>query len=447
MQLPMFGKIKKPTPWSIGLVASGLLGIATTVTLALRDPTPKSDITQETVAVVSKDLVVRIRANGVVQAVRKINLSPKGESRIVQLYVDEGDRVEQGELLARMDSQRLQAQVNQYRGVLAKAQAELAEKRAGSRPEEIAEAQARVATAEANVAEAQAKFNRAQEELERYQGLVAQGAASRNQFGEFLSKEREATANLQAAKTRLQEQRAILSRLHNGTRPEEIAQAQASVTEAMGQLQYYETQLQDTRIQAPFSGTITRLFVQKGDFVTPTTSASSSDGATSTSIAELSSGLEIEAKVPEASIDQIKVGQRVEIRADAYPDDVFAGRVRLIAPRAVKENNITSFRARVTLQTGQDKLKFGMNVNLAFLGNQIRNALAVPLATIVTRPNGQTGVLVPDKNNQAQFRPVTVGATVGDQIQILQGVREGEPIFISPPEDQKKEGINTPAMF
>ncbi|MEH1906654.1 MAG: efflux RND transporter periplasmic adaptor subunit [Nostoc sp.] len=441
MQLSIIRRIKKTTPWLIGLVASGLLGIATTVTIALRDASPKSDITQQTVAVVSKGLIVRIKANGVVQAVRKINLSPKAEGRIVQLSIEEGKLVQQGELVAHMDSQRLQAQINQYKSTLAKAQAELAQKQTGNRPEDIAEAKARVATAEASIAEAQAKFNHAREELKRYQSLVEQGAVSRNQFGEYLSKEGEARATLQAAQTRLQEQKEGLTKLRNGTRPEEIAQAQASVAEARGQLQYYEIQLQDTQIQAPFSGTITRLFVQEGDFVTPTTSASSGDGATSASIAELSSGLEIEAKVPEASIAQIKVGQRVEIKVDAYPDDVFTGPVRLIAPRAVKENNITSFRVKVAVQTGQEKLKFGMNVQLAFLAQEIRQALVVPLATIITRPNGQTGVLLPNEDNQAQFRSVTVGATVGDQIQIIQGVSEGEQVFISPPEDQEKEGI------
>ncbi|WP_193199981.1 HlyD family secretion protein [Nostoc sp. MG11] len=316
MQLSIIRRIKKTTPWLIGLVASGLLGIATTVTIALRDANPKSDITQQTVAVVSQDLIVRIKANGVVQAVRKINLSPKAEGRIVQLSIEEGKLVQQGELLARMDSQRLQAQINQYKSTLAKAQAELAQKQTGNRPEDIAESKARVATAEASIAEAQAKFNHAREELKRYQSLVDKGAVSRNQFGEYLSKEGEARAILQAAQTRLQEQKEGLTKLRNGTRPEEIAQAKASVAEARGQLQYYEIQLQDTQIQAPFSGTVTRLFVQEGDFVTPTTSASSGDGATSASIAELSSGLEIEAKVPEASIAQIKVGQRVEIKVD-----------------------------------------------------------------------------------------------------------------------------------
>jgi HlyD family secretion protein len=439
----MFGKNKKPTSWLIGLVAAGVLGTATTAYLAFRSTTSKSDITNLIVEVTSKDIAVQIKANGVVQAVQNINLSPKEAGRIAKLYVDEGDWVEQGQLVAHMEDEQFQAQVNQYKAALAKAQADLALKRAGTRPEEISEAKARVATAEANVAEMQAKLNRTGEELKRNQFLAQQGAISQNALGEFLSQERSARANLEAAVARLTEQKESLEKLRNGTRKEEIAQAEANVAQATAQLQYYETQLKNTSIRAPFAGTITRRFAQEGDFVTPTTSASSSDGATSASIVELSKGLEVEAKVPEASIAQIKPGQSVEIRADAYSDDIFKGHVRLIAPRAVQENNVTSFRVKVALQTGQDKLKSAMNVKLAFLGDPISNALVVPLAAIVTKKDGQTGVLVPDKKNQAQFQPVTVGPTSGDQIQILQGVSKGERILLSPPEGQVIPGVDT----
>jgi len=356
--------------------------------------------------------------------------------------VDEGDRVEQDKLVARMESEQFQAQVNQYKAALAKAQVDLAQKQAGSRPEEIAEAKARVASAQANVAAAQAKLSRATEELKRNQLLAQQGAISLNTLGNFLSKEREAQANLEAQAAQLREQRESLEKLRNGTRKEEIAQAEAEVAQATAQLRYYETQLENTLIRTPFAGTITRRFAQEGDFVTPTTSASSSDGATSTSIAELSSGLEVEAKVPEASIARIKPGQQVEIRADAYPDDNFKGHVRLVAPTAVKQDNVTSFRVKVILQTGQAKLKPGMNVKLTFLGDNIRNALVVPLAAIVTQKDGQTGVLVPDEKNQAQFRPVTVGPASGDQIQILQGVSKGERVLLSPPKGQIISGVD-----
>jgi HlyD family secretion protein len=439
----MFGKIKKPNFWLIGLVTVGLLGTATTAYLAVRSTASKSDIANLTVEVTSKDIAIQIKANGVVQAVQNIKLSPKEAGRLAKLYVEEGDQVEQGQLMARMEDEQFQAQVNQYKAALAKAQADLAQKRAGPRSEEISEAKARVATAEANVAEMQAKLDRAREELKRNQFLAQEGAVSQNVLGNFLSQERSARATLEAAVARVKEQKENLKKLNNGTRPEEITQSEADVTQAIAQLQYYETQLKNTLILAPFAGTITRRFAQQGDFVTPTTSASSSDGAASTSIVELSRGLEVEAKVPEASIARIKPGQSVEVRADAYTDDIFKGRVRLIAPRAVQENNVTSFRVKVALQTGQDKLKAAMNVKLTFLGDQISKALVVPLAAIVTKKDGQTGVLVPDKNNQAQFRPVTVGSTSGDQIQILQGVSKGERILLDPPKDQVIPGVDT----
>jgi HlyD family secretion protein len=186
--------------------------------------------------------------------------------------------------------------------------------------------------------------------------------------------------------------------------------------------------------------------------VTPTTAASSSDGATSASIAELSSGLEIEAKVPEASIARIHTGQQVEIRSDAYPNKTFKGSVRLVAPRAAQDSpsqgsqssgGVTSFRVKVLLQTGQDLLKSGMNVKLNFISNKIHNALVVPLAAIVTQKDGQSGVWVPDENNKAQFRPVTSGSVSGNQVQILKGVTKGERILLSPPEDQAIPGIDT----
>ncbi|NEP02871.1 MAG: efflux RND transporter periplasmic adaptor subunit [Symploca sp. SIO2E9] len=435
-----------PTPWIIGLVAAGLLGTVATAYLVFHSSTPNSDITDKIMVVTSQNLPVQIKGNGIVQAVRKITLSPKLSGKIDQLYVDEGDWVEEGTLIARMDSEQFQAQVNQYRALVTKAKADLAEKLAGSRPEEIAEAQARVIAAVARVAEAQARLERATEELQRQQVLAQAGAISSNALGEYLTKQKEAKAVLDSVAAQLKERQESLRLFRKGTRKEEIAQAQAAVAQAQAQLQYYETQLDNTMIRAPFAGIITRRFAQEGDFVTPTTSASSSDGAISTSIAELSSGLEVEAKVPEANIASIKPDQQVKIRTYAYSEEEFEGKVRLIAPRAVQENNVTLFRVKIALETGKDKLKSGMNVNLTFIGEEIEKAVVVPLAAVITKKDGQTGVLVPDQKHKAQFQPVTIGATSGAQTQILEGVSEGERIFIEPPADQKIKGVDTLAF-
>ena len=446
MQLPIFGKIKKPLPWLIGLVTAGLLGTATTAYLVVRGKAPKANITNLTVVVESKDLTVQIKANGVVQPVRKINLSPKDSGQIAKLYVDEGDKVEKGQLIARMDGEQFQAQVNQFKAALAKAQANLTQKRTGNRPQEIAKAQAEVAKNEALVFEARSRLALATQQVKRKEYPTQQGAISRDQLDQAVTEERNAKDNLKQAEASLAVATQELSLKKQGYRQEEIAQAEAEVAQAKAQLRVYETQLKNTFIRTPFAGTITRRFAQEGDFVTPTTSASTSDGATSTSLAELSSGLEVEAKVPEASIARIKPGQQVEVRSDAYPDDVFKGSVRLIAPRAVQEtqdNKVTSFRVKVILYTSQQKLKTGMNVKLTFKGDSLRNALVVPLAAIVTKKEGQTGVLVADENNQAKFRPVTVGSTSGDKVQILQGVSKGERILIAPPEGQVIPGVDS----
>jgi HlyD family secretion protein len=446
MQHLTLKNVKLPTRWVTGVLLSGLLGFLVYLAVVVRQSASQSTVQLDTVEVTTSDLTVRYPVNGVVQAVRTSKLSPDREGQIIELYVEEGDSVVQGQVVARMDSQEVQAQVRQYESALAQAQAELALKQAGNRPQDIAEAEARVATAEAEIAQAQAKAVRTQEELQRNQRLAEQGAISQSQLSEYVAEEREALAALEAAQARLREQQQNLDRLRAGTRSEEIAQAAARVAEAQAQLQSYQTQLANTEIRAPFSGIITRLFVQEGDFVTPTTSASSDESATSASIAELSSGLEVEVKVPEASIGRLQVGQPVEVRTDAFPDEVFQGRLRLIAPRAIKENNITFFRTKVELINGHDRLKLGMNVKLDILGQQIRNVLVVPLAAVVTQPNGETGVYVLDESNQSQLRSVKVGVTAEDQIQIIEGVAEGERILLSSPTDQSEPSEISPAF-
>jgi HlyD family secretion protein len=141
--------------------------------------------------------------------------------------------------------------------------------------------------------------------------------------------------------------------LQNGRRPQEIAQLKAAVDAAKAEVMSVQVQLQDTIIRAPFSGIVTQKYATEGAFVTPSTSASSTASATSTSIVALAKGLEILAKVPEADIRQIKPGQQVEFEADAFPGKVFKGRVQRVAPEAVVDQNVTSFEVRVALLTGQ----------------------------------------------------------------------------------------------
>lgn len=144
------------------------------------------------------------------------------------------------------------------------------------------------------------------------------------------------------------------------------------------------------------------------------------------------------AEVPEVDIGQLKPGQPAEIVADAYPDQVFQGKVQRVAPEAIVEENVTSFEVRVALLNGQDGLRSGMNVNATFLGQQISDTVVIPTVAIVTE-EGETGVMVPDANNEPEFQPVTIGLTLEDKTQILQGLKPGERVFIDLPEDSRPE--------
>jgi len=421
MQLPLTNKVKNPTPWVIGLVATGIMAVGTTYFIVNR-ATPKLDIAELTVPVQAKNLTLKITASGTVQPVQNVNISPKQAGRLTALYVDQGARVEQGQILARMDNTDLEAQLIQFRGNLEQARAQLALARAGNRLQDIEQAKAQVESASSKVL-------LTSQRVKSNQNLYQQGAISQDKFDELLSDDRSARANLR----QLQQN---LSAVNSGSRPEEIAQRQAAVTTALGQLKAIEVQVENTIIRAPFSGVVTQRYATVGAFVTPTTSASSTASATSASIVAISKGLQILAKVPEVDVGQIKLGQLVEIVADAYPSQVFKGRVSLIAPEAVVENNVTSFQVRVDIVTGLDKLRSGMNVDVTFLAGQLQNALVVPTVAIVTQ-NGKTGVLLPDANNtKTTFNPVTIGSTIGNQIQILQGVQEGERVFVNLPKDQ-----------
>jgi HlyD family secretion protein len=422
LKLPLIGKVKNSSAWVIGLMAAGVLAVGSTTYFIVNRASPQLDITELTVPVESKNVTLRITASGKVTPVRSVNISPKTSGQVVELRVEQGDSVKQGQIIARMDSADIQAQLLQAQANLAQAQAQLDQALRGSRLEEIEQAKAKVEAAKAQASLTSARVQRNQE-------LARQGAIAQDSLDEVLSDDRSAKANLQEVERRL-------AQLRNGSRPEEIAQRRAAVAAAEGELQAIQVKLNDTIIRAPFSGIVTQKYAQKGAFVTPTTSASSTESATSASIVKILQGLEIIAQVPEVDVGQIKQGQTVEIVADSYPDKVFKGHVRLISPEAVVEQNVTSFQVRITIDTGKKELRSGMNTDVTFLGETLQDALLVPTVAIVTE-QGKTGVLIPDQKNKPQFRPVIIGASVENQTQILSGINESDRVFIDLPKEQR----------
>lgn len=423
MELPVLGKVKHPVSLLVGLIASGVVLASGAIFIVMHRSSTQIDLSQYTIsATAEKNLTVRIAASGTVVPIQTVNLSPKTAGRLVELFVEQGDRVQRGQIIARMDDSSIQAQVAQAQANLAEAEARRAAVVAGNRSQEIAQVQAQVDAA-------QARLSLTTEKVVRNRSLADQGAISRDRLDELIADDNSARASLREAQKRLELQRA-------GARPEDIAQSYAVVAGAAAQLKAAKVLLDDTIIRAPFSGIITQKFATVGAFVTPTTTASAISSSTSSSIVAIAEGLEVLAKVPEVDIGQIRPGQAVEIVADAYPDQTFTGQVRLISPEAVIEQNVTSFEVRVKILTGLDKLRSRMNADLIFLGAKLPKALLVPTVAIATE-KGQTGVYVPGQDDKPEFRPVTIGSAIQDKTQILSGLEPGERVFTDFPEKLK----------
>lgn len=430
---------QRPLLWVAGGTAIAIIGISAAV--VRRYQNNAYDVDALTVPVEATEVTVRINASGEVEAFQTVNLSPKTSGIVAELLVEQGDPVGQGQVVARMDIDDLNAQLQQNQANLAEAEAQLQDLLQGTDQPQLAQAEANLEAVRSQLVEAEAQLSLVEGDLDRDRDLYNQGAISARELDNSENAVDSAQANVRQLEARVIEAQQRFADLEDEPDPEDVAQARARVERARGQVSAIQTRIDNTIIRAPFAGVVTQKFATEGAFVTPTTSASEAASATSSAIVAIADGLEIVAEVPEADLGQIKVGQPVEITSTAYPEAVFEGTVRLIAPEAIERQNVTIFQVRIRLENGLEQLRSNMNVDVAFLGNRLSDALVVPAVAVVTQ-GGETGVLVPDENNRnIRFRPVTLGPQVGQQIQILDGVTSGDRVFIDLPPGQTLDNL------
>ncbi|HEY9781145.1 MAG TPA: efflux RND transporter periplasmic adaptor subunit [Leptolyngbyaceae cyanobacterium] len=427
-------KKKGVTGWLLGLI---FLCLVTGVGYAVYRQTiliPRQEAKRKvlTAPVERASLPITISANGTIKPERSINVSPKTSGRLKSLLVKEGDRLKQGQIVAYMDDSNLRGQLTQAQGQLAAAEANLQKLLAGNRSEEIAQAQAELRNAQATLEEAQATQRQNEQ-------LYASGAISNRDLIASRASYDIARASVASAQQALALQR-------NGSRPEDIAQARAQVTQQQGALQNIQTQINDTVVRAPFDGVVTKKYADPGAFVTPTTAGSSVTSATSNSILSLAANNQVVANVAESNISQIRIGQEITFQADAYPGKTFNGRVSQIAVQSTVEQNVTSFEVKAAiLGDAEQLLRSGMNVDVEFKAGELKNALVVPTVAIARQENG-TGVFVAKENNQPVFTPIKTGTTVNDKTQVLSGLAGTERVFISFPPGTRPQGRG-PSLF
>lgn len=455
-----------------GLIAICFAAIAFTTYRVVGGTRSPEDIEALTVPVGEEDLNVEIQASGRVEPIKSVNVSPKEPGRLVKLLVEQGDRVKAGQTLAIMENAELATQTNQATAELKQNRASLAESQAKI-DAEIAQAQARLRQLEAKLNQvqsriprdieqtkaqinaAESRLNLVQERLKRNQYLLEEGAITQDAFDEVGDNAQSAKSSINELRQRLKQQQStggaeveqieaeirearISLEQKQATAPDEIAGLEASLEQAEVGLERAEIQYEDSIVKAPFDGTVTQRYAVEGSFVAPSTSGSSTASASATSILALAQGLEVVAKVTELDIGQLQPGQKVKIVADAYPDRVFEGEIKRIAPEAIIEENVTSFEVRIKLLTGQDTLRSKMNVDVTFIGKKLSDSLVVPTVAIFTE-DGEQGVMIPDENNRPQFQPVRVGLYLGDRTQILEGLEANQKVFIDLPENSRRE--------
>jgi HlyD family secretion protein len=347
-------------------VTAALVGGGSLIWILTSNRSGSRDLSDYTVEATRGSLPGVITASGELEPIRKVNVSPKSQGLLEDLLVDEGARVEKGQVLARMDPADFQDRLDE-----------------------------RLALARQAKADYEAKAS----DYKRRQTLFANGAISEAERDDYRARYLSSKASFEVTKERIQQ-----LNIEGG----------------------------ELLIRAPFSGKITERYAEPGSFVTPTTAASSSAGASSSSIVELSQGLEVTAKVPESDIGRIKIGQVANVRVDAFPDQSFAAEVRDIAPRAEKTNNVISFEVELTLLNPPPILRIGMTADVNFQTGRTAESTLVPTVAIVTE-EGKPGVLLVGKNDQPKFQSIELGASGGSQSAILSGVKPGTQVFINLP--------------
>ncbi len=468
-------KSKHYTPIIAGLTAVCLTIIGFTTYKVFISSRSKVDLKTLTVPAAKQDLNVEIKASGRVEPIKSVNVSPKEPARLIKLLVEQGDRVTAGQTLAIMENGELETQVAQAEAELKQTRASFSEGEAKINAE-ISQAEARLRQVEAKLNQAQGRIPRdieqtkaqinaaesklklVKERVKRNEYLLKEGGIAQDTFDEVADNYQNAQSSINELRQRLEQQqktggseveqlqaeiaeaRSALEQ-RKQTAQDEVEQLQASTEASGASFRQSEIQYADTIVKAPFDGIVTQRYAVEGSFVAPSTSGSSTASASATSIVALAQGLEVVAKVTELDIGQLQPGQKVKIVADAYPDEEFLGEVKRIAPEAVVEDNVTSFEVRVKLLSGQDKLRSKMNVDATFIGEELRDSLVVPTVAIVTQ-NGETGVMVLNAEEQPEFKPVKIGLTLGEQTQVLSGIKPEERVFIDLPEEKRDKEIN-----
>jgi RND family efflux transporter MFP subunit len=322
-------------------------------------------------------------ANGYVTARRQATVSAKITGKVTEVLIEEGQRVKEGVVLARLDDTEARAQL-----VLARAQ--------------LAQARSQEGEIRAMLAQAERDHARQQELYSRQ--LVA----------------------AQALDAALAQRDMLRARLASNVEQVRVATESVSVA---------QVQLDNTVIRAPFGGVVVAKSAQPGEMISP---ISAGGGFTRTGIGTIvdMDSLEIQVDVNESFINRVTAEQPVEATLNAYPDWKIPGSVIAIIPTA--DRSKATVKVRIAIRSKDPRIVPDMGVRVAFLTTAPAGGGPVPAPALLVpadavRGEGSAAAVFVHTGERVERRVVTVGQAVGADREILGGLRPGERVVVAPP--------------
>lgn len=387
------------------VMSAGVLFIAAFAAWQSRSTGDAVAVTTATVERVPQ-LQSQVTASGEIVASRFAEIGANVMGRIVALSVKEGDRVTEGQELARIDPIQAASTAEAATAALAALEADA---RAGT---------TQVRTAQAALEEAQSRALEAATALERAQQLRQSGLIAAADF------DRLAAAN-SAAMAQVASAAATVDRTRQSAEGADRRVAQGRAERARAR-----DQLSKTSITAPIGGVVTRLDVEVGEMVV--IGVQNQPGTILMTVSDLSA-INAEVKVAEADVMRLAVGLPASVTLEALPDQRFPGHVVEIGASALPQTGTQAaareFRVKVRLDQTTTPLRPGLTCDATIVAAERKSVLAVPLQSVVDR-NGRTGVFLVE-NGIARFAPVASGIIGGLSIEV-DGVTEGATIVAGP---------------
>ena len=415
----------EPSKWAVRWIVAGvaLFALVGMARVAYNKLNAATEV--ETVRVTSGSVAgpgVALNATGYIVAHHEIEVASKVVGRVAGIGVEKGDRVKAGQVLVRLEDDEYRAQLEQAKGQLDNLEARLAGAEHGSRPEEIAVARANLDQARANLVNAKVTLDRTKE-------LVSQGVLSRQQLDDAQSKYDDAVAHVASL-----EKTHELARL--GPRQEEIDSLRGQVEQAKGMMEYAQTQLDNTVIRAPVSGTILERAVEKGEFVTNGFVGDKGAKGYVVTLADLND-LQVELDINQNDFARLRMAQKGVVTTDAYPDRKYDGVIAEMSPKADRQK--ATVQVKVKVLHPDEYLRPEMNASVAFLSDQKSGASGSSARPLIVVPASavKSDVVFVVLDGRAARRAVKTGATTSQGVQIQDGLIGGEDLIVNPPASLK----------